>query len=1087
MKSAHLDTPDLAGSDESDPFVHGALAMDAVEPVASSTPSTESGTSAAVSSSGGTNQTPQTAAPQAASTGSPETPQPAPTRSSSRLMRFMGRIPGFLLVLAIAIALAALLFEMQTSWLQAHLLSGYSQTLSWRLAPGPNQTIHFPAAGPYDQRLGYARLGSFLPRLDERGFAILSQAEFSPALMHYSQQGLFIPYAEKSQAGLTLFDCRNEPFHVSRYPRHQYLEFATIPPLVLQSLLYIENRDLLSDEYPLTNPAVDWPRFANAALSQLGKQVGIQDHGSGGSTLATQMEKFRHSPEGRTSSSKEKLRQMASASVRAYQGGVLTLPARQQLALDYLNSVPLAAAPGYGEVHGLGDGLHVWFAADVARVDDLLGRAASTPEDLLAQGLALRQVVALLIAHRRPSFYLLKGRSELETLTDSYLRLLAQSAAISLPLRDAALAQRLVFRNFSTQPAFERIDGNKARYVTRGRLGNMLGLNLYDLDHLDLSVHSHLNNDLQQQVSQYLRSLADPVVAGSVGLYGERLLSPEKTAAVRYSFTLFERSPQGFLVRVQTDNTDQPFDINDASKLELGSTAKLRVLTSYLQIIAELHQRFALMSPEQLRQQPVDAQDNLSRWAIDYLLRNPDRQLTSMLQAALDRRYSASPYESFFTGGGLHTFSNFRKEDNGRLPTLRQALQESINLPFIRLLRDVVRYSLYQDPTRRLLLQDDKDPRRQEYLRRFADREGKTYLGRFWRKYQGKNPDEQLKTLLDGMHLTQSKLAAVHRYLRPQATPTELASFIHEHLPNEPLTEKRLDYLHRTYGPGAFSLPDQGYVARVHPLELWLLDYLGHHPQATFADAVAASQEQRLEVYGWLFKSRHRTARDSRIRTMLEIEAFSDIHQRWQKLGYPFDHLVPSLATAIGSSGDRPAALAELMGIILNDGVRLPVQRLSSLHFATGTPFETLLAPKPDQATRVLPSEVAQALQAALSQVVEAGTARRLAGSFQLSDGTLLQLGGKTGTGDNRLEKVGRYGQILESRVLNRTATFVFYLGSHHFGTLTAYVEGSSADSFRFTSALPVQVLKGMSPLLAPYLAPGAQTQCRADPELANR
>lgn len=98
------------------------------------------------------------------------------------------------------------------------------------------------------------------------------------------------------------------------------------------------------------------------------------------------------------------------------------------------------------------------------------------------------------------------------------------------------------------------------------------------------------------------------------------------------------------------------------------------------------------------------------------------------------------------------------------------------------------------------------------------------------------------------MHLTQSKLAAVHRYLRPQATPTELASFIHEHLPNEPLTEKRLDYLYRTYGPGAFSLPDQGYVARVHPLELWLLDYLGHHPQATFADAVAASQSS-----GWRF------------------------------------------------------------------------------------------------------------------------------------------------------------------------------------------------------------------------------------------
>ena len=190
--------------------------MDAVEPVVSSIPSTESGTSGAVLSSGGTNPIPQAAAPQDTTTESPETPRPAPTRSSSRLMRFLRRLPGFLVVLALAIALAALLFEMQTSWLQAHLLSGYSQTLSWRLAPGPSQAIHFPAAGPYDQRLGYARLGSFLPRLDERGFAILSQAEFSPALMHYSQQGLFIPYAEKSQAGLTLFDCRNEPLHVSR-------------------------------------------------------------------------------------------------------------------------------------------------------------------------------------------------------------------------------------------------------------------------------------------------------------------------------------------------------------------------------------------------------------------------------------------------------------------------------------------------------------------------------------------------------------------------------------------------------------------------------------------------------------------------------------------------------------------------------------------------------------------------------------------------------------------------------------------------------------------------------------------------------
>ncbi|MCK9800011.1 penicillin-binding transpeptidase domain-containing protein [Pseudomonas sp. MAFF 302030] len=211
---------------------------------------------------------------------------------------------------------------------------------------------------------------------------------------------------------------------------------------------------------------------------------------------------------------------------------------------------------------------------------------------------------------------------------------------------------------------------------------------------------------------------------------------------------------------------------------------------------------------------------------------------------------------------------------------------------------------------------------------------------------------------------------------------------------------------------------------------------------------------------------------------MLEIEAFLDIHQRWQKVGYPFDHLVPSLATAIGSSGDRPAALAELVGTILNDGVRLPTLRIDSLHFAADTPYETRLLNDPDKGKRVMPVEVASALRSALSQVVDAGTAKRVSGSFKLPDGTALAMGGKTGTGDNRIEAIGAGGRILSSKSINRTATFVFYIGEHHFGTLTAYVPGASAQAFKFTSALPVQVLKGMAPILTPYLQPGSSTQC---------
>ena len=99
----------------------------------------------------------------------------------------------------------------------------------------------------------------------------------------------------------------------------------------------------------------------------------------------------------------------------------------------------------------------------------------------------------------------------------------------------------------------------------------------------------------------------------------------------------------------------------------------------------------------------------------------------------------------------------------------------------------------------------------------------------------------------------------------------------------------------------------------------------------------------------------------------------------------------------------------------------------------------------------------------ALSKVVEG--ARRGASPEPSPCGTVPSWPwGQDGDGDNRIETVGRYGNVTSSLARNRTATFVFYIGNDHFGTLTAYVPGSQSDKFRFTSALPVQVLKGMAP-----------------------
>lgn len=995
--------------------------------------------------------------------------------SRSSLGRRWWRILRRLLLILVVLALFAgglfVAFEAKTSWLQSREISRYARDLEFTLEPGQSEAIHFPSHGPFDERLGYTRVPRFAEQLAGRDFAVEAQTRFSGPLLDFAGRGYFPPYREKTRTGLSVTGAGGETVYESRYPIYSYAAFEDIPERVVSALLFIENRDLLDANRPNMNPAVDWARFARALLSQLAKVVDDDLNTPGGSTLATQIEKYRHSPDGVTHSPREKLRQMVSASVRAYRQGVETLPVRRQIVLDYLNTVPLSAAPVFGEVHGLGDGLWVWFGTDFGEANRLLATPEGSGEALARQGLALRQVLALMIAHRRPSYYLGRGQDDLERLADAHLRLLAEAGLISASLRDAGLQAELVFRDSATHPARVPAEADKGAMLVRTRLAGMLGVSLYELDRFDLKARATLDRQLQDTVSTYLARLAEPDFARGAGIIGDRLLTPSQLGKVHYSFNLFERTEDGNRVRVQTDTTDQPLDINEGSKLELGSTAKLRVLATYLEIIAELHDRLAQQPVEALRTMPVDRQDVLTRWAIDYLISVQDRSLPAMLEAALERRLSASPAEAFFTGGGLHTFNNFRKEDDARVPTIREALQASINLPFVRLLREIVRHTMYQVPgSTAKLLEDNSDPRREEYLARFADREGQVFLRRFWRKYQGQSPADVRETFIAALRPSADRLAAVFRYLEPDADRAALGVFLAERLEGVTLAEARVDALYRRYAPGTFDLPDQGYIARVHPLELWLAAYRMRHPEASLTDAVEASREERQAVYRWLFRSRFKSAQDQRIYTMLEVEAFLDIHRRWVRFGYPFNTLVPSLATALGSSGDRPAALAELMGIIVNDGVRLPSVRIEGLHFAADTPYETILSRRVSGGERVMAEEVARALRNALSEVVEGGTARRLAGAF-VSGGQPLEVGGKTGTGDNRLVLSGPRGQVRAALALNRTATFVFYLGPNHFGTLTAYVIGKDAASFRFTSGLPVQILKSMAPTLLPHLA----------------
>jgi membrane peptidoglycan carboxypeptidase len=1001
--------------------------------------------------------------------------RPAPPRGSKLFY-------AVLVVLGVLILCYAAYSEFQASRLQARYFSGIARDMKFVVEPGPSSSIRFPQTGPYDQRLGYSELPNLLKRLQAKGFEIESQARVTYKLGKLLEAGYAPPYDEKNQAGLQILDCRAEPVFRFSYPERIYKAFDSIPPHVVKTLLFIENRELLDTTYPTRNPAVEWSRLGLAVSAQFMKIVDRDYDAPGGSTLATQIEKYRHSPLGVTGSIFDKLRQMYSATLRAYSEGPDTAGARRRIVLEYINTVPLAAAAEYGEVSGLGDGLWAYFGADFNKVNDALQRlAVSQGPDLIAQARAYRQILTLLIAQRRPTYFLGPGRAALATLTDSYLRLAAQSDLISPELRDAALKIKLTFRDQSggiAPRAFVR--SWKGANAIRNRLANTLELpRLYDIDRLDVRVSSTLDSEMQDSVTGMLKRLQDRDYVKSASLAGDRLLGQADPSAVLYTFTLFERGADANYVRVQTDNSSQPFDTNEGAKLELGSTAKLRTLATYLEIISSLHERYAGLSPKELHAVEIDQRDRLSRWAVDYLAANKDHNLQAMLDAALERRYSANPGETFFTGAGAHTFSNFKREDDSKSPSVREALRESINLSFIRIMRDVAYHYIYRPPENPgRVLQDSQHPERGAYLSRFADYEGRVFIRHFYRKYQGRKREELLPELLDNVKPSPHRYAVIFRSVAPDASVSEFSAFMRAEFPNSSLSDRDFASLYEKYGVDRFSLQDRGYLARIHPLELWLVAYLRHHPTANLTQIVDASRAERQSVYEWLFKSKAKAAQDSRIRTLLEMEAFTEIHKHWKRLGYPFGTLVPSYATAIGVSGDRPAALAELMGIILNGGVRLPTARIEELHFAADTPYETLVRRSMQQPERVMKPEVAAALKKAVTDVVDAGTARRVKGAFRLSDNTELPVGGKTGTGDNRVEVFGAGGHLIKSKAVSRTATFVFYIGDRWFGVITAYVPGQSAQNYNFTSALPVQILKNLAPELTPYVDPVSAKGC---------
>jgi membrane peptidoglycan carboxypeptidase len=189
---------------------------------------------------------------------------------------------------------------------------------------------------------------------------------------------------------------------------------------------------------------------------------------------------------------------MASASLRAYMDGPNTLNRRREIVTQYLNSVPLSAVAGYGEVIGISDGLWAWYGTDFDEMNRLLLADPETLDEAqrTRRAEAYRQVLSLLLAQRRPSYYLASGSGQ-EALQDPHRPVPTAHDPCGVVPEDlggrpwrAQVRPRVESPPPPAPPFVER----KAQNQIRSSLLPLLGVpQLYDLDRYDLSVETTLD------------------------------------------------------------------------------------------------------------------------------------------------------------------------------------------------------------------------------------------------------------------------------------------------------------------------------------------------------------------------------------------------------------------------------------------------------------------------------------------------------------------------------------------------------------------------------------------------------------------
>jgi hypothetical protein len=147
--------------------------------------------------------------------------------------------------------------EIRTSALQSWIFTSTNERLSFDLAAGRSSSIAFPRAAPLDERRGYSKLASFQSRLEAQGYQVTLQIKQSETTVNFINHGISPPYVALPNAGI---DIRGlDGARLFRYAQSEFLfqKIDEIPPLLVQTLLFLENRDLGRPSTPWQNPAIE--------------------------------------------------------------------------------------------------------------------------------------------------------------------------------------------------------------------------------------------------------------------------------------------------------------------------------------------------------------------------------------------------------------------------------------------------------------------------------------------------------------------------------------------------------------------------------------------------------------------------------------------------------------------------------------------------------------------------------------------------------------------------------------------------------------------------------------------------------------